>query len=133
MDNIKIQLQTMYHGKGMSITDIAKKLNMSYGTVRRYFDLVGIETKRKKRKTREQIIADRKSKEEILRLLKNNDFSTMKVSKILEVNYNELKIWMEYYNIPQKFSRGKKGDKMSNEEFVNKFEKWTDFNLNELK
>ncbi len=129
MDNIKQQLEEMYNKQGLSISEISKKLNTSYGTVRRYFMIAGIEFRKKKRQTKEQIIADRKSKEDILRLLKKHAWSIMKVAKILDVKYSHLKIWMEFYKIPQKFSRKGKGEKMSNEDFIKKFEDWTDFNL----
>lgn len=129
MDNIKQQLEEMYNKKGMSVGDIAKKLNISYGTVRRYFNVVGIELKKGKKQTKEQIIADRKSEEEILHLLKKNRWSIMRVAEILDVKYGHLKIWMDYYKIPQKFSRKGKGEKMTNEDFVKKFENWSEFNL----
>ncbi|MFA4880833.1 MAG: hypothetical protein WC650_04405 [Candidatus Doudnabacteria bacterium] len=129
MGNIKQQLEEMYNIKGMSVGSIAKRLNVSYGTVRRYFQVVGIEVKKRKRQTKEQIVANRKSEEEILRLLKKNGWSIMGAAKSLGVKYDHLKIWMDFYKIPQKFSRKGKGEKMTNEDFIKKFEDWTEFNL----
>lgn len=129
MGNIKQQLEEMYNKQGLSIGEIAKKLNVSYGMVRRYFIVAGIDLKKRKKQTKEQIIADRKSEEELLRLLQKNDWSIMRVAKILDVKHANIQIWMDYYKIPQKFSRKGKGEKMTNEDFIKKFENWTAFNL----
>jgi len=132
MGNIKQYLEEMYNQKKMSVGDIASKLDVSYGTVRRYFEIAGIELKKRKRQTKEEIIADRKPKDELLKLLKSHDWSIMRVAEILGVKHGNVKLWMEYYKIPQKFSRKGKGKKMTNEDFMKKFEEWTEFNIKEL-
>jgi len=128
---IKEQLKKWYLEDHISIKKIAKKLNLSYGTVKRYFEINNIEIYRRT-KTKEEIIVERISKEEIIDLLKKYNWSAIKAAQSINIDYKHFRIWTDSYKIPRKFKRKPNGQKMTDEEYIQRFEEWSEFSIENL-